>query len=217
MNFKKLKSIFCVIAAFFCLSTMASGVKLVWNDSIDVTNSDPQMHVTGYRVYYGTSSHSYQVVLDAGSNTNIAIDGSNFSTNMTYYFAVTATNQFAESDFSSEAVWTNSASVPQTITFVGVKVDYGTNLTSINSTSVMVMAVTNQPSWFYNESLILTNNPVLGGLKPNDGNNYLYFGTIMTYGSNLTSLTTNTFPLFTFTNPPPYFYRSSLILTNNPF
>jgi len=216
MNFKKLKSIFCVIAAFFCLQT-SFGLGLAWNDSIDVTNADPQMQVTGYRVYYGTSSHSYQIVLDAGSKTNIIISNSNFATNMTYYFAVTATNQFAESDFSAELAWTNSTSAPQTITFVGVKVDYGTNLTSINSTSVMVMSVTNHPDWFYNESLILTNNPITGGIAPVDGNRYLYFGTIMQYGSNLTSLTTNTFPLFTFTNPPPYFYRSSLVITNNPF
>lgn len=215
MNFKKLKSIFCVIATFFCLSSYA--LTLSWDPSPSTNDPDPSLNVSGYRVYYGVASHSYDHVLDAGSNTNLFINNTNFFTNTIYYFAVTATNVVAESDFSNEAVWTNSPAAPQTITFVGVKVDYGLNLTSIQSKSTMVMSVTNQPNWFFNESLILTNNPIIGGLHPNDGNNYLYFGTLMTYGSNITSLTTNTFPLFTFTNPPSYFYRSSLILTNNPF
>lgn len=214
MNFKKLKSIICVIATLFCLSSPA--LTLQWNPSPSTNDPDPTMNVSGYRVYYGTATHSYNVLLDAGSNTNLVIANSNFATNVTYYFSVTATNEVAESDFSAEAVWTNSVGAPDIITFVGVQVNYGLTFASLNSQRVMVMSVTNHPNYFYNESLVLTNNPFVG-VKPNDGNNYLYIGTTMQYGSNLTSLTTATFPLLTFTNPPAYFYGSSLILTNNPF
>lgn len=60
--------------------------------------------VTGYRVYYGTSSRSYQ---PKGSGANAASSTSyvvgNLTVGATYYFAVTAYDASGnESDFSAE-------------------------------------------------------------------------------------------------------------------
>ena len=185
---------------------MASGVGLMWIPS-------PDAGVAGYKIYWDTVSRNYSNVVDVGNVTNAVISNTNFVLNGVYYFAATAYDTNNESDFSNEAIWTNT---PLNITYVGVRVDYGVSLTSINSQQVMVMSVTNQPGYFYNESLIITNNPFVG-IRPVDTNNYIYLGTTIQYGGSLTTLTNGTFPLITFTNPPAYYYRSSLILTNNPF
>jgi hypothetical protein len=176
-------------------------------------NSSPDVEVTGYKIFWGTTSRVYSNVVDVGNVTNAVISNTNFVLNGVYYFAAAAYDTNAKSDFSNEVMWTNT---PLNITYIGVRVDYGVSLTSINSQQVMVMSVTNQPDYFYNESLIITNNPFVG-IRPVDTNNYIYLGTTIQYGGSLTTLTNGTFPLITFTNPPSYYYRSSLILTNNPF
>ncbi len=207
MNFK-LISLVCFITTFLFIFT-ASSVQLAWDPSPDST-------VTGYKIYWGGATHSYSNVVDVGNVTNVLISNTNFIPNNVYYFAATAYDTNTESDFSNEAIWTYVPIIPLNIIYVGVRVDYGVSLTSINSKQVMVMAVTNQPGYFYNESLIITNNPFVG-IRPSDGNNYIYLGTTIQYGGSLTTLTNATFPLITFTNPPAYYYRSVLILTNNPF
>lgn len=206
MNFK-LKTFFYVLVTFLCLNVLGVGVS--WNPSLSSTN------VTGYKIYYGTASRNYNTIIDVGNNTNGIINNSNLSPNKVYYVAVTAYNSTNEADFSDEAIWTNNVSTLN-VTFIGVQIDYGLNLTSLTSKQIMVMTVTNQPGYFYNENLIITNNPFIG-TKPVDGNNYVYIGTLMSYGASLTNLNSSRFPLITFTNPPAYFYRSSLIITNNPF
>src|SRR5579862_6481567 len=158
MNFKK--SIFCVIATFFFLANIASGVTLLWNPS-------PDTNVIGYNIYYGPGPRSYTNETAVGNVTNLTIPTGNFVTNTPYYFTATAYDAAGdESDFSNEILWTNSAGVTQTITFVGVEVDYGLSITALTSQRTLVMSVTNQPNYFYNESLVLTNNPVLGGTAP---------------------------------------------------
>jgi hypothetical protein len=59
----------------------AYGVGISWDEN-------PESDVAGYKVYYGTASHTYRNVLDVGPFTAAAIDGLNAGT--TYYFAVTA-------------------------------------------------------------------------------------------------------------------------------
>lgn len=71
-------------------------VGLAWNPSVDPS-------VTGYNVYYGTASRSYSQQVNVGLVTNTAV--SNIVAGTTYYFAVTAYNTEAESDFSDEAVY----------------------------------------------------------------------------------------------------------------
>jgi hypothetical protein len=57
--------------------------------------------VTGYYVYYGTSSGIYSYKVDAGNNTSLTL--SNLTCGVTYYFAATAYDANGdESLFSSE-------------------------------------------------------------------------------------------------------------------
>jgi fibronectin type 3 domain-containing protein len=74
---------------------------LQWSASSDPT-------VTGYRVYYGTTSKTYQAKgsgLDASSAMNYVVP--NLTVGKTYYFAVTAYDAAGnESDFSAEATKT---------------------------------------------------------------------------------------------------------------
>ena len=72
----------------------AANVTLAWD-----RNSDSD--ISGYKVYYGTSSRTYPFVLDSGNTTTQFID--NLQSGITYYFAVTAYNADGqESDFSGE-------------------------------------------------------------------------------------------------------------------
>lgn len=70
-----------------------------------LTWNAPAGSVSGYRVYYGTSSRAYQQEKGAGvfvANTTVSVP--NLDSGTTYYFAVTAvTADGAESTYSSEA------------------------------------------------------------------------------------------------------------------
>jgi len=208
MNFK-LKFFICVITTFLFA---CSAVEVSWSPS-------PTPTVTGYKIYWGTNSDRYDYNIDVGNVTNTTLINSNYIVNVPYYFSSKAYDTNQDSAFSPQVIWTNLLTIPNeplNITYVGVKVDYGVSIVSINSKQVMVMSVTNQPGYFYNQSLIITNNPFVG-TRPRDDNSYIYIGTTIQYGKSLITLKSETFPLITFTNPPGYYYRSSLILTNNPF
>ena len=71
----------------------AASVHLQW----DAPTSDAD----GYKVYYGLSSESYDVVLDVGKALSVAISG--LVDGLAYYFAVTAYDASGdESAFSNE-------------------------------------------------------------------------------------------------------------------
>jgi Fibronectin type III domain len=62
--------------------------------------------VIGYRVYYGTTSHTYQQAMGAGFNAGAAASfvATNLQAGQTYYFAVTSYDAASnESAFSNEA------------------------------------------------------------------------------------------------------------------
>ena len=62
-------------------------------------NTEPDL--AGYKVYYGTSSRSYSVVVDVGNVTSFRID--DLTEGVRYFFAVTAYDTAGnESDFSEE-------------------------------------------------------------------------------------------------------------------
>ena len=88
-----------MIMAMVHAQALAAGVRISWNAN---TESD----LLGYNVYYGTMSHVYSRVVNAGKFTTVEID--NLKSGQTYYMAVTAYNADGESDFSDE----HSISIP---------------------------------------------------------------------------------------------------------
>ena len=85
----------------------ASSVTLAWNPST-ATN------IAGYKIYYGAASRTYTNVVDVGNLTNATI--SSLISGTTYYFAATAYDTYAlESDYSTEAVFTNVTITPPAI------------------------------------------------------------------------------------------------------
>ena len=73
----------------------AGQIKLAW----DPPENDSS--VMGYNVYYGTASGTYTVRINVGNVTTYTVK--RLSQGVTYYFAVTAYNQFEESSYSNEA------------------------------------------------------------------------------------------------------------------
>ena len=221
----------------FILSSNGASVSLSWDYSCD-------FNVTGYKIYYGSSTNAlpaqngglvsyncpsniisytnivygtdFKNVVDAG-NTNIVVI-TNLTPGLYYYFAATSyDSQGSESDFSSQAMY-YVTDVTNTIkyTYLGMKIDYGTNIFNLNSKSVMMTQKDSSIPYFYRSSLLITNRPIIG-TRPNDGNSYVYLGGVLQYGTNLFQLTTESYDLMTLTNPPSYFYRGSLIITNRAF
>lgn len=88
-----------VLVAFAMVSSQvsfAAAIRLTWQ-------SNPESDLAGYRVYYGTTSHSYNSSKDVGLATTTDING--FVSGATYYFAVTAYDTSGnESALSDEIV-----------------------------------------------------------------------------------------------------------------
>ncbi len=75
------------------VAASAQAVSLAWDPN---TETD----LAGYKVYYGTASHSYTTVIDVHNVTTYSVTGLGAGT---WYFAVTAYNTTgAESTFSNE-------------------------------------------------------------------------------------------------------------------
>ena len=85
--------LFCAVLAVAPSSSQA--VTLGW---------DPTPGANGYKLHYGTSSSNYTSVVDAGASTTNRITGLQIGTK--YYFAVSAYNDFGESDYSTEIAYT---------------------------------------------------------------------------------------------------------------
>lgn len=86
--------IFTLLAIFNIFSpgiALAVDVKLQW-DSTD--------QAAGYKLYYGIESRAYDFMIDVGSSLQYTVPDLN--DNQLYYFAITAYNEFDESDFSEE-------------------------------------------------------------------------------------------------------------------
>jgi hypothetical protein len=105
-----------------CLAVMstqaarAESVTLAWNPSVTPG-------VTGYNLYYGTSSHNYSASVSAGSATNLTVSG--LTAGINYFFAVTAYDSFGiESDFSVETNYVPVATgnTPPTISTINDQV-----------------------------------------------------------------------------------------------
>lgn len=107
-----MKKLISLLLCLFCVDALAYSVSLVWD-----ANSEPDL--AGYRLYYGTSSRSYNITNDVRNVTTTTV--SNLVAGVTYYFAVTAYNTSdMESDYSNEV----SYQVPLPTAPVGVVFSY---------------------------------------------------------------------------------------------
>jgi hypothetical protein len=101
----------CVLYNIFLPARCASSaqVTLSWHPPTTNTNGTPLTDLSGYKVYYGTTSKSYSHVIDAGNTNTYVI--TNLS-NGTFYFAVTAYdlsgNESAYSDEVSKTIQSTS-------------------------------------------------------------------------------------------------------------
>ena len=78
---KAFTGVFVLIHLYAIGIAYSAEVTLEWDANSEST-------VAGYKVYYGTSSRSYDVALDVGNWTSVTIG--ELDENETYYFAVTA-------------------------------------------------------------------------------------------------------------------------------
>jgi len=81
-----------VISFVISSTVFAGGIQLAWDSS-----PDP---VSGYRLYYGTSSGNYTKSMDVGKVTTYTLPG--LQDGLLYYIAVRAYNDSEESNYSNE-------------------------------------------------------------------------------------------------------------------
>ena len=89
-----------LFSTLFAQFSHSAEVTLMWDQN------DP-MSVTGYYVYYGLESGSYTTKIDAGYDSQYTLFDLDDLTS--YYIAVTAYNEFGESDFSEEIIYASHA------------------------------------------------------------------------------------------------------------
>lgn len=77
------------IVASFLLLLIPLGVQHAHGASLTLAwDPNPDANLAGYKVYYGTASGSYSIVVDVGNWTSLTI--SSLEAGKTYYFAATA-------------------------------------------------------------------------------------------------------------------------------
>jgi hypothetical protein len=176
-----------------CLQA-APTVSLAWDQS-------PDTNVAGYKIYFGTTSHSYTQWLDVGNVTNAVIPLPDYDT--TYYFAATTYDTDGmESDFSNEATYAVAAlvvsnslpevSLPPTLAAIAnvtVGENSGPKTVSISDIStgsgsvVMISAISSNPS--------LIPNPTINYLSPNAAGSLSFTSVSNATGSTVITVTVN--------------------------
>ena len=78
----------------------AANVTLAWDPN-------PEPNLAGYKIHYGSQSHSYTSSIDVGKQTSYTITG--LADGQTYYFAATAYDtEGNQSDYSTEVTWASA-------------------------------------------------------------------------------------------------------------
>ena len=132
--------VFSISLGLFVLTGIghSANVSLAWN-----ANSEP--NIAGYKVYYGTTSHVYDWVLDVGKVTTFTVTG--LTAGLTYYFVVTTYDtsnlESAYSNQVSTSTCTYSISPPsESFTASG-----GTGTVSVSTQSTCPWTASNNTSW----------------------------------------------------------------------
>jgi len=193
---------FSILLAFlpvFTGTAFAGSVTLSWTAPSTNTDGSPLDDLSGYKVYYGTSSHNYTSTTDVGNTTTVELTG--LTDGNTYYFSVIAYNTSGiESPLSSEVSTTlqSSDTAPPVISSV-----YAGNI-SLNSATISW--TTNEPSDSQvqygmtsalgqtiplNTNLTLSHNQSIAGLA--SGTLYYYRVVSKDASGNQSVSSTNTF------------------------
>jgi hypothetical protein len=128
-------TLFILVAATADL-VHAADLNLAW-DSATVSG------LTGYKVYYGTSSRNYSTSTSVGLQTTYAVTG---LAPGAYYFAVTALSSSGESSYSNEVSTTISGTIAPTLTSHKL------------SSMVSVDGVLAEPFWNQAQSVVFSNS-----------------------------------------------------------
>ena len=105
------------------------------------TNADgtPLTDLAGYKVYYGTSSHTYSQNIDVGNVTTYTVN--NLTEGYTYYFAVTAYDTLRnESDYSTEVSKTITSSQDITPPSGSIEINNGVAYTESRDVTLKLSA-----------------------------------------------------------------------------
>ena len=105
------------------------------------TNADgtPLTDLAGYKVYYGTSSHTYSQNIDVGNVTTYTLN--NLTEGYTYYFAVTAYDTLRnESDYSNEVSKTITSSQDITPPSGSIEINNGVAYTESRDVTLKLSA-----------------------------------------------------------------------------
>ena len=123
-----------VLSSVLVGNVCAADVTLAWDE-----NLDPDMEITGYRVYYGTDGQTF---LNQGCDVTAATCSvSGLSPGQTYYFVATSYNATGESDHSDPPV---SYTVPVSVSTYTIVASAGANGSITPSGSVAVSGGGNQ-------------------------------------------------------------------------
>ena len=99
-HFYNLRPLNIIFVAAFLLSFVYS-VRAVYSAQVTLEWQASSGDVAGYNVYQGTSSKDYDVTLDVGNWTSVAI--ADLEDGEAYYFSVTAYDlEYSESGYSNE-------------------------------------------------------------------------------------------------------------------
>ena len=100
----RLKAPRLLVYGFVILFLLALAFPLFANTVTVSWTANTESDLSGYKIYYGTSSGSYDDALDVGNKTSFSIN--NLVVGTTYFFAVTAYDFSGnESGFSKEVVY----------------------------------------------------------------------------------------------------------------
>jgi Fibronectin type III domain len=91
--------IFVVVVSYS--PAFAGSASLSWDPPITNEDGTPLTDLSGYKIYYGTTSAFYTQNIDAGNVVTFTV--TYLTAGLTYYFAVTAyDSSLNESDYSNE-------------------------------------------------------------------------------------------------------------------
>jgi hypothetical protein len=88
------------ISSAFVPCSLSADITLAWDHN-------DQVPITGYYVYHGLESGNYTTKIDVGSTPQYTLVG--LDDLQSHYIAVTAYNEFGESDFSEEIIYASYA------------------------------------------------------------------------------------------------------------